>query len=97
MIGLSSAAIRLVVLPQLVRLALPGLAKYLAAILLKDTALVSAIGLADILRRPALPPASPNKPSCFLGRLPDLSGAGHHPPSPSARSAIGLQKSKAAR
>ena len=41
---------RLVVLPQLVRIALPGLSN-LWLILLKDTALVSAIGLADILRQ----------------------------------------------
>ncbi|HEY5818984.1 MAG TPA: ABC transporter permease [Mesorhizobium sp.] len=41
---------RLVVLPQLIRIALPGLSN-LWLILLKDTALVSAIGLSDILRR----------------------------------------------
>jgi polar amino acid transport system permease protein len=41
---------RLVVLPQLVRIALPGLAN-LWLILLKDTSLVSAIGLTDILRQ----------------------------------------------
>jgi polar amino acid transport system permease protein len=41
---------RLVILPQLVRIALPGLSN-LWLILLKDTALVSAIGLADILRQ----------------------------------------------
>jgi polar amino acid transport system permease protein len=41
---------RLVILPQLVRIALPGLAN-LWLILLKDTALVSAIGLSDILRQ----------------------------------------------
>jgi len=40
---------RLVVLPQLIRIALPGLAN-LWLILLKETALVSAIGLNDILR-----------------------------------------------
>lgn len=50
-IGLSYAAtMRLVILPQLVRIALPGLAN-LWLILLKDTALVSAIGLSDILRQ----------------------------------------------
>lgn len=38
------------VLPQLIRVALPGLSN-LWMILLKDTALVSAIGLADILRQ----------------------------------------------
>ena len=50
-IGLSKGqTIRLVVLPQLIRIALPGLAN-LWLILLKDTALVSAIGLSDILRQ----------------------------------------------
>ncbi|MHA6642359.1 ABC transporter permease [Mesorhizobium sp. A623] len=50
-IGLSgSQTMRLVVLPQLIRIALPGLAN-LWLILLKDTALVSAIGLTDILRQ----------------------------------------------
>jgi polar amino acid transport system permease protein len=39
-----------VVLPQLIKLALPGLSN-LWLILLKDTALVSVIGLADILRQ----------------------------------------------
>jgi polar amino acid transport system permease protein len=41
---------RLVILPQLIRIALPGLSN-LWLILLKDTALVSAIGLADIMRQ----------------------------------------------
>lgn len=41
---------RLVILPQLIRIALPGLGN-LWMILLKDTALVSAIGLPDILRQ----------------------------------------------
>ena len=50
-IGLSNwQTMRLVVLPQLIRIALPGLAN-LWLILLKDTALVSAIGLTDILRQ----------------------------------------------
>lgn len=50
-VGLSyTATMRLIVLPQLVRIALPGLAN-LWLILLKDTALVSAIGLSDILRQ----------------------------------------------
>lgn len=49
-IGLTKGqTMRLVVLPQLVRIALPGLAN-LWLILLKETALVSAIGLNDILR-----------------------------------------------
>jgi polar amino acid transport system permease protein len=50
-IGLTKGqTMRLVVLPQLIRIALPGLAN-LWLILLKDTALVSAIGLSDILRQ----------------------------------------------
>src|SRR5688572_15088983 len=50
-VGLSSGqTMRKVILPQLIRIALPGLAN-LWMILLKDTALVSAIGLADILRQ----------------------------------------------
>ncbi|MGH6760172.1 MAG: ABC transporter permease [Phyllobacterium sp.] len=50
-IGLSSfQTLRLVVLPQLIKIALPGLAN-LWLILLKDTALVSAIGLSDLLRQ----------------------------------------------
>jgi polar amino acid transport system permease protein len=49
-IGLSNGqTMRLVVLPQLIRIALPGLGN-LWLILLKDTSLVSAIGLADIIR-----------------------------------------------
>jgi polar amino acid transport system permease protein len=53
-IGLSkSQTMRLVVLPQLVKIALPGLAN-LWLILLKDTALVSVIGLADILRQSSI-------------------------------------------
>src|SRR3546814_4348195 len=39
-----------VILPQLIRIALPGLAN-LWMILLKDTSYVSIIGLADILRQ----------------------------------------------
>jgi polar amino acid transport system permease protein len=50
-VGLSGGqTMRLVVLPQLIRIALPGLAN-LWLILLKDTALVSAVGLNDILRQ----------------------------------------------
>lgn len=53
-IGLSkSQTMRLVVLPQLIRIALPGLSN-LWLILLKDTALVSVIGLADILRQSSI-------------------------------------------
>lgn len=50
-VGLSkSQTMRLVVLPQLIRIALPGLSNLWLA-LLKDTALVSVIGLSDILRQ----------------------------------------------
>ena len=41
---------RLIIMPQLIKIALPGLAN-LWMILLKDTALVSAIGLSDIVRQ----------------------------------------------
>lgn len=50
-IGLTKwQTMRLVILPQLIRIALPGLGN-LWMTLLKDTALVSAIGLPDILRQ----------------------------------------------
>jgi polar amino acid transport system permease protein len=50
-IGLTKGqTMRLVVTPQLIRIALPGLAN-LWLILLKDTALVSAVALPDILRQ----------------------------------------------
>ena len=50
-VGLSyGKTMRFVVLPQLIRLALPGLSN-LWLILLKDTALVSVVGLSDILRQ----------------------------------------------
>lgn len=50
-VGLSkSRTMRLVIFPQLIRIALPGLGN-LWLVLLKDTALVSVIGLADILRQ----------------------------------------------
>jgi polar amino acid transport system permease protein len=53
-VGLTSGqTMRLVVLPQLIRIALPGLSN-LWLILLKDTALVSEIGLADILRQASI-------------------------------------------
>ncbi|MEI2387171.1 ABC transporter permease [Breoghania sp. JC706] len=49
-LGLSQyQTMRLVILPQLIRLALPGLSN-LWLVLLKDTALVSVIGLSDLLR-----------------------------------------------
>lgn len=50
-LGLSrTKTMRLIILPQLIRVALPGLSN-LWLVLLKDTALVSVIGLSDILRQ----------------------------------------------
>jgi len=50
-LGLSRAkTMRLIILPQLIRIALPGLVN-LWMNLLKDTALVSVIGLSDIIRQ----------------------------------------------
>lgn len=66
-IGLTSfQTMRLVVLPQLVRIALPGLAN-LWLILLKDTALVSAIGLSDILRQTGIAARVTREPFLFFG------------------------------
>lgn len=66
-IGLSTwQTMRLVVLPQLVRIALPGLAN-LWLILLKDTALVSAIGLSDILRQSGVAARATREPFLFFG------------------------------
>lgn len=50
-LGLSrSRTMRQIILPQLIKISLPGLGN-LWMILLKDTALISAIGLADIMRQ----------------------------------------------
>ncbi len=72
---------RKIILPQLVRIALPGLGNLWMA-LLKDTALVSVIGLSDICARPALPRASPSRPSNSSALPAALPGAGadllHH-------------------
>lgn len=66
-IGLSGwQTMRLVVLPQLVRIALPGLAN-LWLILLKDTALVSAIGLSDIVRQAGIAARVTREPFLFFG------------------------------
>lgn len=66
-IGLSPAqTMRLVILPQLVRIALPGLAN-LWLILLKDTALVSAIGLSDILRQTVIAARVTKEAFLFFG------------------------------
>lgn len=58
-----SRVMRLIILPQLIRIALPGLGN-LWMILLKDTALVSAIGLTDILRQTGV--AARNTKEAFL-------------------------------
>jgi polar amino acid transport system permease protein len=66
-IGLSKGqTMRLVVLPQLIKIALPGLAN-LWLILLKDTSLVSAIGLADILRQSGIAARVTKQAFLFFG------------------------------
>jgi polar amino acid transport system permease protein len=65
-IGLSNfQTMRMVILPQLIRIALPGLAN-LWLILLKDTALVSAIGLSDILRQSGIAARVTREPFLFF-------------------------------
>ena len=77
-IGLTKGqTMRLVVLPQLIRIALSGPGQFWL-ILLKDTALVSVVGLAGHLRKPASPRASPSMPSCSTASRPGLPRAGHH-------------------
>ncbi|MYZ50027.1 ABC transporter permease [Propylenella binzhouense] len=56
--------LRLVILPQLVRLALPGLAN-LWLILLKDTSLVSVIALNDLLRMTSVAVGNTKEPFFF--------------------------------
>lgn len=64
-IGLSSGqTMRLVVLPQLIRIALPGLAN-LWLVLVLNTALVSAIGLSDILRQVGIAARVTREPFLF--------------------------------
>jgi polar amino acid transport system permease protein len=66
-IGLTKfQTMRLVVLPQLIRIALPGLGN-LWLILLKDTALVSVIGLADILRQAGIAARVSKEAFLFFG------------------------------
>lgn len=66
-IGLSNwQTMRLVVLPQLVRIALPGLSN-LWLILLKDTALVSVIGLSDIIRQAGIAARVTKEAFLFFG------------------------------
>jgi polar amino acid transport system permease protein len=55
---------RLVILPQLVRLALPGLAN-LWLVLLKDTSLVSVIALNDLLRETSVAVRATKEPFLF--------------------------------
>jgi polar amino acid transport system permease protein len=66
-IGLTKGqTMRLVVLPQLIRIALPGLSN-LWLILLKDTALVSVIGLSDILRQATIASRVTKESFLFFG------------------------------
>ena len=57
---------RLIVLPQLIRIALPGLSN-LWLILLKDTALVSVIGLSDIIRQTGIAARVTKEAFLFFG------------------------------
>jgi polar amino acid transport system permease protein len=66
-IGLTSGqTMRLVVVPQLIRIALPGLAN-LWLVLLLNTAIVSAIGLSDILRQAGVAARVTREPFLFFG------------------------------
>lgn len=66
-IGLSSGqTMRLIVLPQLIRIALPALAS-LWLVLLLNTAIVSAIGLSDILRQAGVAARVTREPFLFFG------------------------------
>lgn len=61
-----STTMRLIIIPQLIRLALPGLSN-LWLVLLKDTALVSVIGLSDILRQTQIAARVTKEPFLFFG------------------------------
>lgn len=61
-----TATMRLIIIPQLIRLALPGLSN-LWLVLLKDTALVSIIGLSDILRQTQIAARVTKEPFLFFG------------------------------
>ena len=66
-LGLSrSKTMRFVVLPQLIRLALPALGN-LWLILLKETALVSVIGLADLIRQAGIAARVTKEPFLIFG------------------------------
>lgn len=65
-VGLSRGqTMRLVVLPQLIRIAMPGLSN-LWLILLKETALVSVVGLSDILRQAGIAARVTREPFLFF-------------------------------
>lgn len=57
---------RLIILPQLIRIALPGLSN-LWLILLKDTSLVSAVGLSDIMRQTGIAAGVTKQAFMFFG------------------------------
>lgn len=66
-LGLSRfTTMRLVILPQLIRLALPALGN-LWLILLKETALVSVIGLSDLVRQAGIAARVTKEPFLFFG------------------------------
>lgn len=66
-VGLSRfSTMRLVIAPQLVRFALPGLSN-LWLILLKDTALVSIIAVDDLMRQTRVAAGSEREPFLFYG------------------------------
>lgn len=66
-LGLSRLHVwRLVVLPQMWRFALPGLGN-LWLVLLKDTALISVVGLDDLMRKAGLAAGSTHEPLMFYG------------------------------
>ncbi|GGB41864.1 ABC transporter permease [Roseibium aquae] len=66
-LGLSRGqTMRLVVFPQLIRLALPALGN-LWLILLKETALVSVIGLSDLVRQSGIAARVTKEPFLFFG------------------------------
>ncbi|EFO30439.1 nopaline transport system permease protein NocQ [Roseibium sp. TrichSKD4] len=66
-LGLShTKTMRLIIVPQLIRLALPALGN-LWLVLLKDTALVSVVGLEDILREVGVAARNTKEPFLFFG------------------------------
>lgn len=66
-IGLSKwQTMRKIIFPQLIRIALPGLAN-LWLVLLKDTSLVSVISLADIIRQTQIAARVTKEPFLFYG------------------------------